>query len=86
MKELLTKKEIEELRLAVEKAESNTSGEIATAIINESDDYANYEWSFAILKGFIYFFIMQFFTPQIKSLLQSMFWDYSDTYLHLLFV
>jgi len=78
---LLSEKEIENLRSAVEKAESNTSGEIATAIIAESDDYASFELNFAILNGFIYFFIMQFFTSDIKGILENMFWEYSDNYL-----
>lgn len=78
---LLTNDEILVLEDAVQKAESKTSGEIATAIIQESDSYIGFELNFALLKGFFFFFIMLFFTPEVKSVLEGMFWDYSDSYL-----
>jgi putative membrane protein len=66
---------------AVKKAESKTSGEITTAFIKESYDYAIYELIFAVIAGFVYFFIMLLFLPQINSWLQSMFWDFSNVHL-----
>ncbi len=78
---LLTNEEILQLEEAVKKAEQNTSGEIATAIIKESDSYAIHELKFAVLKGFFFFFIMLFFIPEITDFLKKSFWDYSDSYL-----
>lgn len=72
------KKQIAE---AVSKAESNTSGEIVTAFIKESYDYAVYEMSFAVIVSFIYFVAMMFFVSDVQSWLQGMFWDYSQNYL-----
>ena len=72
------KKKISE---AVKEAESRTSGEIATAFIRESCDYAVYELIFAIIVSLVYFTAMLFFVPQIQNWLQSMFWDYSAAHL-----
>jgi len=66
---------------AVEQAESKTSGEIATAFVKESYDYAIYELIFAVVISFFYFVVMMFFTSSIESWLQSRFWDYTPHYL-----
>jgi len=66
---------------AVKKAESKTSGEIATAFVKESYDYAIYELIFAVIISFFYFVIMMFFTSNIENWLQSRFWDYTPHYL-----
>jgi putative membrane protein len=76
-----SKKDNEKIKKAVIQSEKNTSGEIATAITKESYDYAVYELVFAIICGFIYFFIMLFFVGAVETKLQSMFWDYSVHYL-----
>jgi len=74
----IDKKQIAE---AVKKAESKTSGEIVTAFIRESYDYAVYEMSFAVIVSFIYFIAMMFFVSNMEAWLQARFWDYSQHYL-----
>lgn len=66
---------------AVKKAESKTSGEIATAFIRESDNYAFFELSFAVIMGFIYFSILMVFSNQLEQMIKGMFWDYNVGYL-----
>jgi putative membrane protein len=77
----LSKDEMKKIGSAVKKAESKTSGEIATAMIKESYDYAIYELMFAVIIGFLYFVIMMFFVGNIETFLQEKFWDYSVNYL-----
>jgi len=77
----LSKEDIKKIGFAVNKAEGKTSGEIATAMIKESYDYAIYELIFAVVIGFIYFVVMMFFAGSIEQYLQSKFWDYSVNYL-----
>ena len=72
------KKKISE---AVQKVESKTSGEIVTAFIKESYDYAIYELIFAVIVSIVYFAIILFFVSQIHTWLQGMFWDYSSAHL-----
>ncbi len=69
------------LKEAVRKAELNTSGEITTAFIKESDSYAPYELAFALASGFVYFLIATFYLDYIEEFLQSFFWDYSSFHL-----
>jgi len=77
----LSSEDKKRISAAVAKAESKTSGEIGTAIIPESYDYAIQELLFAVAAGFIYFAVILFFHSNIESWLSSMFWDYSDIYL-----
>ena len=77
----LSKDDMEKIGSAVKTAESKTSGEIATAMIKESYDYAIYELMFAVIIGFVYFVVMMFFAGSIEQLLQGKFWDYSVNYL-----
>ena len=77
----LSKDDMKKIGSAVKKAESKTSGEIATAMIKESYDYAIYELMFAVVIGFLYFVIMMFFSGNIEQFLQEKFWDYSVNYL-----
>jgi putative membrane protein len=70
---------------AVKNAEAKTSGEIATAFIKESYDYAIYELLFAVVVGFIYFTVLMFFSDSIANSLQNMFWDYNINYLLIFF-
>lgn len=72
----LKKDDLKKISSAVKEAESKTSGEIATAIIKESYNYAVYELLFAVIIGFIYFVVMMFFVGNIENRLQSLFWDY----------
>lgn len=73
--------DMEKIESAVKEAESKTSGELATAFIEESDNYAIYELSFAVFCGFIYFLIMMAFSDSIEYRIQQMVWDYSSRYL-----
>jgi len=73
--------EKQQIENAVKNAEIKTSGEIATAFIKESYDYAIYELIFAVIISFFYFVIMMFFTSNIENWLQSRFWDYTSHYL-----
>ncbi|MBT4576553.1 MAG: TPM domain-containing protein [Candidatus Cloacimonetes bacterium] len=81
----LNKDDIKKISSAVKTAESKTSGEIASAIIKESYDYAIYELIFAVVIGFIYFVVMMFFAGNIEQFLQGKFWDYSVNYLILFY-
>jgi len=77
----LSKDDMKKIGSAVKTAESKTSGEIATAMIKESYDYAIYELMFAVIAGFIYFVMMMFFAGNVEQFLQGKFWDYSVNYL-----
>ena len=77
----LSKDDMKKISSAVKKAESKTSGEIATALIKESYNYAIYELMFAVVIGFFYFVIMMFFVGNVEQFLQGKFWDYSVNYL-----
>ncbi len=77
--------EFKRIDLAVKEAESKTSGEIATAMIKESYDYASSELLFSIIGGFIYFVVMLFFIGDIQGWLQSILWDYSINHLVLFY-
>ncbi len=77
----LNKNDLDKINQAVKEAESKTSGEIAAAFIKESDDYAVYELTFAVICGFIYFTVMMFVAKGIENVIRSMFWDYSLDYL-----
>jgi len=77
----LSDSDIKKISFAVKNAESKTSGEIATAIIKESYDYAIYELMFAVICGLIYFVIMMFFVGSIEQYLEGRFWDYTVHYL-----
>lgn len=81
----LTQKNIDRLSKTVKKAESKTTGEIATAFIKESDEYSLWELYFSLICGFIYFLIMMFFVSPIESWLSAMFWNYDVSYLVLFY-
>jgi putative membrane protein len=72
----LTKSEKERIADAVREAEQKTSGEIATAIIVQSYDYAVYELLSAVLVGMLYAVMIFLLSADIESFLQSSFWDY----------
>lgn len=77
----LNKDDIKTISSSVKQAESKTSGEIATAIIKESYNYAIYELIFAVIVGLIYFITMIFFVGNIEQWLSNMFWDSSVSYI-----
>ncbi len=80
-KKILNEKDVKNISEAVKKAELNTSGEIATAFINESNDYAKYELFFAFIVGFVYFAIILMFSGKIENAIQNLFWNYNSNYL-----
>jgi putative membrane protein len=73
--------DLEKIKKAVKDAESKTAGEIATAFIKESDNYAVYELMFSIIGGFIYFVIMMLFSSNIENTLKRMLWEYTTDHL-----
>lgn len=75
------KEKLSEISNTVKQAESKTSGEIATAFIKESDNYAFYELSFGLIMGFVYFSIIMIFSTQIELIITGMFWEYKVDYL-----
>ncbi len=70
---------------SIKQAESNTSGEIAVAVIKESYNYAVYEIIASIIISFFYFIFMMFYVAEIEIFLQRQFWDYSVNYLPLFY-
>ena len=80
-----SKENLEQINKTVKQAESKTSGEIATAFIKESYDYAIYEMIFAVICGFLYFMVMMFFVYEVETFIKQMFWDYSNNYLLLFY-
>lgn len=76
----LSEADNDRVRKAVAQAESKTSGEIVTAIIRESSDYAFYELRASLAGGFLYYMISLFFYSDISLFLQRLFWSYSDIY------
>lgn len=80
-----SKENLEQINKAVKQAESKTSGEIATAFIKESYDYAISELIFAVICGFLYFVVMMFFVYEVETFIKQMFWDYSNNYLLLFY-
>lgn len=77
----LKNEDLEKIKNAVKNAESKTAGEIATAFIKESDNYAVYELMFSVFCGFIYFVVMMLFSSNIEHTLKKMLWDYSTDHL-----
>lgn len=70
----LSKKDFDDIREAVEKEEKNTSGEIALALIRESDNYSFWELFFALLLGAALFAFLIPLSPKIDNFLNAIFW------------
>ena len=79
-KNLLNKEEQERIAGAVAKAEKSSSGEIATALIRESSDYAVYEMVFSLIIGFLSFSVLLVFYPSLAAAVMGMFWNAPDWY------
>lgn len=77
----LSEDDLNRINSAVKIAEGKTSGEIATAIIKESSDYAFYELGFSLIVGALYFLIITIFSGNINNSLSKMFWNYDPSYL-----
>jgi putative membrane protein len=71
------------IKEAVAEAEKSTSGEIATALIRESSDYALHELLFALAGGVLFYFICLPFYGQISLWLEGLFWDFKPIYVTL---
>jgi len=72
---ILSSQERENIADAVRKAESLTSGEISTALIPESSDYAFFELRASVLFSlFVYVLLIAFYGP-VSSLISSFVWN-----------
>ncbi len=80
---LLSSEEKKRIGDAVLAAEANTGGEIVTAIIPESDDYAFRELLFAIAAGIITFIVLALLMAPFNRLLDRLFWTESAALLPL---
>lgn len=67
--------EIEGINRAAAHVESVSSGEVLTAVIKESSDYAFPELLFSVLGGFVYYTIAMFFHSGIESMVGNLFWN-----------
>ena len=72
---LLTDEEQQEIAAAVKKAESRTSGEISTAVIAESSDYAFYEVRAAVIFAVILYVLQIQFFHGLESFVTSLVWN-----------
>ncbi len=73
-KPLLTEEESSRVAQAVAAAEKETGGEIATAIIAESDDYGFRELVFAIIVGVVVWTVALGFPAPLEAVLNRLFW------------
>lgn len=80
MEKYFSKKDLDLISKAVKEAENNTSGEIATAFIKQSDSYAIYELLSALIAGIVFFNILLLFYNPIEKLIQFTTWDYQPFY------
>jgi len=55
-----------------------SGGEIATAVIAESDDYGFRELAFALVVGFIVFTVTALFDSSMEAFFSSLFWDFNS--------
>jgi len=76
----LSERDNELVKKAVKEAESKTSGEIVTAIIKESSDYAFYELLASLIGGAVYYMICLFFYNELSLWLKGLFWSYTDIF------
>jgi len=74
-REILTEEERKRIAAAVGKAEKNTSGEIATAVIRESSDYAVYELAASLGAGILWFLVLLLFYPRVEAAVSGLFWN-----------
>ncbi|MBI9105852.1 MAG: TPM domain-containing protein [Spirochaetales bacterium] len=76
----LSKDEVERINRAAARVEAVSSGEVLTALIQESSDYAFPELLFSLFGGFIYYIIVMFFHGGIERLVAQMFWNPQNWY------
>ena len=69
-----SEQEIKGINKAAAHVESVSSGEVLTAVIRESSDYAFYELLAALIGGFIYYAVAMIFYTGISNWLETLFW------------
>ena len=69
-----SEQEIKNINKAAAHVESVSSGEVLTAVIRESSDYAFYELLAALIGGFIYYAVAMIFYSGISNWLETLFW------------
>ena len=74
------KEEIERINKAAAHVESVSSGEVLTAVIKESSDYAFPELVFSLAGGFLYYLVSMFFHGGVERLIAQMFWNPQSWY------
>jgi putative membrane protein len=72
--------EINKINKAAARVEKVSSGEVLTAVINESSNYAFYELLFSLIGGFVYYIIAMFFYGSIADFVKNLFWNPRDWY------
>jgi putative membrane protein len=75
-----SKEEIDCINKAAAHVESVSSGEVLTAVIKESSDYAFPELLFSLAGGFVYYLVAMFFHSGVERLIGGMFWNPQDWY------
>lgn len=74
-KSLLNKDEQISISAAVRKAESSTSGEISTALIGESSDYAFYELRASVAFAALLYIVQLQFYPVLNAFIETLYWN-----------
>ncbi|MDA3948210.1 MAG: TPM domain-containing protein [Spirochaeta sp.] len=77
-RKMLTDEERAAVAAAVAEAEQETGGEIATAIIPESDDYGFRELLAAVVVGIVTYGVLTLFAPVVETTMARVFWTYSS--------
>lgn len=77
MKPLLSEEESQRIARAVAEAEEKSGGEIATAVIAESEDYGFQELSFGVIVGFITLTLAAFLDSPIRAFFSSLVWNFN---------
>lgn len=67
--------EIDRINKAASHVESVSSGEVLTAVIKESSDYAFPELLFSLGGGFLYYLVTMFFHSGIEGFIGGLFWN-----------
>ncbi|HAK46002.1 MAG TPA: hypothetical protein DCO79_08815, partial [Spirochaeta sp.] len=67
--------EIERINKAAAHVESVSSGEVLTAVIKESSDYAFFELLLSLFGGFLYYAVAMIFHSGISRWIEGMFWN-----------
>jgi len=71
----ITESELNRIKEAVTQGERGTTGEIATALIKQSSNYAYQELGFSLIVAGIYFVLILIFHNMIESFLSNFFWE-----------